>query len=227
MASQTRRRLWRSTLVAALVGIAGLAALAVSAAWAGIPDATGTIHACHTKVGGVLRVIDTEKGQTCKSWETALDWSAAPPAPPAALPDSFVVTTAFAMEVFDQDNLIAELNLPAGEYQVTGKVQIGNGANASRKVGCALTPANEDGSPGNIGSQPGEDDAALHLAPFDAPGETGELTLFVSQTLANDGEVRLSCGTNVAFPTGVQATASIRAVEVGSINDSSWPPPLP
>jgi hypothetical protein len=227
MASQTRRRLWRSTLVAALVGIAGLVALAVSAAWASIPDGSGTIHACYTNVGGVLRVIDTDNGQTCKRWETPLDWNAAPPAPPAELPDSYRVTTGGTVTVFDQNSSLVELSLPAGKFQVAGKVQISNAASASRRVGCALTPANEDGSPGDTGSQPGEDEAALHLAPFAEPGETGELTLFVSQTLANHGVVRLSCGADVSPPTSVFATASIRAIEVGSINGPSEPPPLP
>jgi hypothetical protein len=228
MASQTRRRLWRSTLVAALVGTAGLVALAVSAAWASIPDSSQTIHACYTNVGGILRVIDTDRGQTCKRWETPLDWSAAPPAGPGALPDSYVVNLQGGIQVADQDSPVLELNLPPGKYQVTGKVQISNGGFESRKVGCSLTPANEDGSPGDIGSQPGEDGAALHVARFDDPGETGELTLFVSQTLASAGVVQLSCGTNVAEPTSVFASAaSIRAIEVGSINGSSEPAPLP
>jgi len=227
MASQTRRRLWRSTLVAALVGIAGLVGLAVSAAWASIPDASGTIHACHTKVGGLLRVIDTAKGQTCKSWETALDWNAAPPAPPAELPDSFVVTTPGAMEVFNSNVSLAELVLPAGQYQVTAKVQLGNSAATTPRVGCQLTPANEDGSPGDIGGQPGEDAAALHLAPFAEPGETAELTLLVSQTLEDAGPVVLTCGTDIGTPTNVVAIPTIRAIEVGSITETSWPPPLP
>jgi hypothetical protein len=226
MASQTRRRLWRSTLVAALVGIAGLVALAVSTAWASIPDATGTIHACYTNVGGVLRVIDTDKGQTCKRWETALDWNAAPPAPPAQLPDSFVVKGP-EMEVFNANVSLAELLLPAGRYQVTAKVQLGNSAATTPRVGCQLTPANEDGSPGDIGSQPGEDAAALHLAPFAEPGEADMLTLFVSQTLAEAGPVVLTCGTDIGTPTNVIAVPMIRAVEVGSITETSWPQPLP
>jgi hypothetical protein len=227
MASQTRRRLWRSTLVATLVGIVGLVALAVSAAWASIPDSTGTIHACYTNVGGLLRVIDTDKGQTCKSWEKALDWNQAPPAPPAALPDSFVVTSPGVQEVSNSNFALAELLLPAGRYQVTAKVQLGNSAAAARRVGCQLTPANEDGSPGNVGEQSGEDASALHLAPAGQPGETGELTFLVSQTLDEEGPVRLTCGSDVPTPTSVIAIPQIRAVEVGSITNSSWPQPLP
>jgi hypothetical protein len=227
MASQTRRRLWRSTLVGGLLGFAGLVALAVSAAWASIPDSTGTIHACYTNVGGVLRVIDTEQGQGCKRWETPLDWNQAPPASPAQLPRSLVVTTPGPMEVSDSSFALAELLLPAGTYQVTGKVQLVNAAASARRVGCQLTPANEDGSPGDVGGQPGEDAAALHLAAVGAPGETGELTLFVSQTLAEAGPVRLTCGTDAGSPSNVSAIPSIRAIEVGSINESSWPPPLP
>lgn len=48
------------------------------AAWASIPDPSGVIHACRLTSGkkvGLLRVIDTGAGQSCKATETPLSWN--------------------------------------------------------------------------------------------------------------------------------------------------------
>jgi hypothetical protein len=66
----------RSNLLAALAGALGATALTSGIAWAAIPDSDGVIHGCYTKVGGVLRVIDTAKGQRClTSVEVPLTWN--------------------------------------------------------------------------------------------------------------------------------------------------------
>ena len=52
-----------------------LLALAAGIAYASIPDSSGLIQACYQKVNGQLRVIDTSKGGTCNSSETALSWN--------------------------------------------------------------------------------------------------------------------------------------------------------
>jgi hypothetical protein len=76
------RRLWTSLAAITAALIAGAAA-----AFASIPAADGTINGCYTKVGGVLRVIDTAKGESCNPrLETALKWSQTGPAGPAGLP---------------------------------------------------------------------------------------------------------------------------------------------
>ena len=51
--------------------------LAVSAgiAYAAIPNTSGVINGCYLSGQGQLRVIDTEKGETCKSNETAISWN--------------------------------------------------------------------------------------------------------------------------------------------------------
>ena len=59
-------------LVAVVVVI--VAVVAGSAAFAAIPDAGGVIHACYTKSGGAMRVIDATV-INCKSTETSLDWN--------------------------------------------------------------------------------------------------------------------------------------------------------
>ena len=55
-------------VVLALVAAVGVAAGA-------IPDSGGTINACYTKVGGVVRVVDTERNQHCVSAvENDISW---------------------------------------------------------------------------------------------------------------------------------------------------------
>jgi hypothetical protein len=78
----------RRLLLAVLAAI-GLAVVGTVGAVATIPDASGTIHACYDKKGG-LRVIDSATA-TCDKKETALNWSqsgapgpAGPPGPQGA-----------------------------------------------------------------------------------------------------------------------------------------------
>jgi len=56
-------------------GAVALAILVAGAAYAAIPDSGGTIHGCYLKATGLLRVIDTGKGQACTRFETAISWN--------------------------------------------------------------------------------------------------------------------------------------------------------
>ena len=49
----------RKSLVAAVAGAAGVAAIAGGFAWATIPSSSGVIKACYQKNGGQLRVVDS------------------------------------------------------------------------------------------------------------------------------------------------------------------------
>ena len=62
----------RARLTALGVIVAALAAAGI--AYASIPDSEGVIHACYTKSGGSLRVIDASV-TNCKSGETSLTWN--------------------------------------------------------------------------------------------------------------------------------------------------------
>jgi hypothetical protein len=70
MVNTLRRRGPRLLLVAgaALVATAGVA-------FATIPGSTGVINGCYEKRTGILRVIDTEAGKRCLSFETAISWN--------------------------------------------------------------------------------------------------------------------------------------------------------
>jgi Collagen triple helix repeat (20 copies) len=72
------------------VAAAAIAAITSTVALAAIPDSNGVIHGCYakeqqgmpTQTYGVLRVIDTGKGESCTSNENALDWNqTGPPGP--------------------------------------------------------------------------------------------------------------------------------------------------
>ncbi|HST25531.1 MAG TPA: collagen-like protein [Gaiellaceae bacterium] len=77
---KTRARAGRLALALAVGGALFGVATAVQAA---IPDSSGVIHGCYakptsgqpTQTYGVLRVIDTEAGQSCQANEIGLNWS--------------------------------------------------------------------------------------------------------------------------------------------------------
>ena len=60
-----------------VLGASAVAALGLAGgiAYATIPDSGGVIHSCYIKGIGLLRVIDTDKGQRCSAIETALDFN--------------------------------------------------------------------------------------------------------------------------------------------------------
>src|SRR5262245_17971780 len=60
---------------ALVLGVVLALAAAVGVAAGAIPDSGGTINACYTKVGGVLRVVDTDRNQHCVSAvENPISW---------------------------------------------------------------------------------------------------------------------------------------------------------
>lgn len=69
MSSTLRKHI--GTIVAVSVTALVIGGIAV----ASIPDSGGVIRACYAQKGGTLRVIDTDKGQNCKTGEVALNWN--------------------------------------------------------------------------------------------------------------------------------------------------------
>ncbi len=61
----------RTLLLAAVAAVAVGAGAAVAA----IPSSSGAVNGCYEKVTGILRVIDTDAGKTCKSFENPITWS--------------------------------------------------------------------------------------------------------------------------------------------------------
>ncbi|HEY3718375.1 MAG TPA: hypothetical protein VGL39_27950 [Jatrophihabitantaceae bacterium] len=77
------KALARSRKALALIAVGILAAigiaLGVTAATASVPDSSGMIHACYTTSSGALRIIDTDAGGACYSYETAISWPSSTP----------------------------------------------------------------------------------------------------------------------------------------------------
>ena len=57
------------------LGVGSVLVLSVGIAYAAIPDASGVINGCYVSGQGQLRVIDKDKGETCKNNETAISWN--------------------------------------------------------------------------------------------------------------------------------------------------------
>jgi hypothetical protein len=216
----------RTRSFAVLLAVAAIAAIA-STAWAVIPDASGTIHACVAR-DGALRVIDTDLGETCKPRETSLEWDTTPE---TRLPDSFVALATDEVSLPDGRTEIARLNLQPGRYQVSAKVFLFSTSSTfvpGSGVACQLTPSSSDGTPGDPGAPPA-DPGLLVLSASGEPGSAGTISLAVSQTLTLAGAVVLSCASHdpPADSAPVASNAWIRAIEVGSITPEPPPPPLP
>jgi hypothetical protein len=60
---------------ALVVAVAAVVLALGGVGWASIPDSGGVIHGCYQKEHGQLRVIDTDKHQSCNHSEIAVSWS--------------------------------------------------------------------------------------------------------------------------------------------------------
>jgi hypothetical protein len=95
----------------------------VGVTYAAIPDEGGAIHACYSKSGGALRVID-DSVTNCKAAETSLTWNVTgPPGPPGpAGSDStrtvFGAVNGNGTSQFASDDFSVE-RLGAGHYKLT------------------------------------------------------------------------------------------------------------
>jgi collagen triple helix repeat protein len=89
--SETRRLFSAMAADLRRLPVSGLAAIVIAGALAvvhtAIPDSAGVIHACYTKSGGSLRVIDSSV-TSCGQNETALTWNNVGPRGPQGLPGS-------------------------------------------------------------------------------------------------------------------------------------------
>lgn len=126
----------------AILGCGVAAALSVgAAAYATIPDSTGTIYGCYSAVTGGLRVIDPSAGQHCIANEKALSWNqTGPPGATGATGPQGAARPAGPSDVYwtngpqvtipdnplpGSEPIVVQLsNLPAGDYLVQAVVQL-------------------------------------------------------------------------------------------------------
>jgi hypothetical protein len=150
--------------LAVIAGVTAAVCAGVGVATGAIPGGDGKISACYGKVGGVMRVIDVEKGEKCSTLlEKPLSWNIAgrqgPPGesgpqgdpgapgadagPPAAFRSSFG-TLASSLPASADDVNVQRLMLPAGDYLIWGRAVLGIGQ-VDAAVDCRLTPFNLPG----------------------------------------------------------------------------------
>jgi hypothetical protein len=141
----------------ALVGLVIVGALLVvgGIAYATIPDASGVIHGCYKKAPpnnkpapsdtGTLRVIDTDKGQTCSPSETPLDWNQTgqqgPPGPTGPS-DVYSVDGYGAglknLPFHTEVDLATTSTLPVGSYFVQAETEANNVGSFDTNYFCDL-----------------------------------------------------------------------------------------
>ena len=127
------------TIVGALLVAGGIA-------YATIPDGGGVIHACYQKNQGALRVIDTDKAQTCSSSESPLIWNqTGQQGPPGPTGPSDV----WSVDGYDAGfenlapaqtwvNLATTSTLPAGNYSVQAEAEADSTLSISTDYSCDL-----------------------------------------------------------------------------------------
>jgi hypothetical protein len=107
------------------VGVALAVAAAGGIAYAGIPDSGGVIHGCYktSPNQGTLRVIDSEKGQTCSVNESALNWNQTGPPGPRGPSDAYLASDD-GKDIGLAPTTLVTLTLPAGSYVVEAKTGV-------------------------------------------------------------------------------------------------------
>jgi hypothetical protein len=125
----------KSHLLAAAAGAVAASALAGGVAWATVPGDGGVIQGCYTKVGGILRVVDADKGQHCLDIEAPIAWNQkGPKGDPGA---AGVSPTVAQLQPGDA-------GCPAGGAAITGvdgsTAHVCNGTNGESFSGTATSP---------------------------------------------------------------------------------------
>ena len=112
----------------------GAFALVGGIAYASIPDSSGVIHGCYKKSSpnqGTLRVVDSEKGQTCSSSENSVNWNQTGPqgqqglqgqqGPPG--PSDAYAASSNGADLGINTTLVS-VDVPAGTYTVIAKTYV-------------------------------------------------------------------------------------------------------
>jgi hypothetical protein len=130
------------------LAIVGALLVAGGIAYATIPDGSGVIHACYQKNQGALRVIDTDKAQTCSSSESTLTWSQTGPQGQQGPPGPTGPSDVWSVDGYDKGfqnlpfqtpvNLATTSTLPAGSYFVQAETEAENILSVSTAYFCDL-----------------------------------------------------------------------------------------
>lgn len=175
-------KLSRTTVViiASIAAVLAAGALAIGA----IPSADGTIHACVTTgpppVGGKIRIIDVERGQTCDSSERPLVWNGTGPtgARGATGPTGATGATGPTGPSAAQ-NYFSDPSLSPGVYAITGTAHVTAGSAVSEKTctlkttGTAIGGGSGNGAYVHIGANEHQSVVVTIVITVQGPGNGG------------------------------------------------------
>ena len=204
--------------LAVVAGVTAAVCAGVGVATGAIPGSDGKISACYGRVGGLMRVIDVEKGERCSTTlERPLSWNMkgepGPPGADAGPPAAFRSppgSSANSLPSSGADTNLRSLTLPAGDYLIWGRVVLTVGQ-ADAILDCRLTPFNLPGLRSD------EDFTRVRADPDFRTDRA--LSVMGSATLTAPAEIFLTCfagpfGTSTApFQVDV-ALARMHALEV-------------
>ena len=203
-----RRAVPKTRLRAAGVaaGVLVLVAMAAGVAAASIPSSSGLIHGCFiTKAAKngthALAVIDTAHTRKCPSGYKSLNWN-------VNGSNGFHAQTSDT-HLNDTLTQVASLTLPAGSYAISASAWLENTSpsNSSSLGVCELV----------FGSATDEVEAGL-LGPSSTPLNNQTLSMTVAATVTSSASATLSCEAVGNTGETFAETASMTAVQVGSLH---------
>lgn len=181
---------------------------AVRVAYATIPDTGGVIHACYDSGNRMLRVIDTEVGEACRSKEMALSWNQTGPQGsegPRGPSDGFVTSLPLANpKNLDGRNVnVLSLSLPKGNYILSASVRVERSQSGTSTVLCDLRVGGGPFPTGYVERLDGADAVATMAATNGVSLSSDEMVHLTCQAFGDDG-------TFAAF-------ADLTAIRVGTV----------
>jgi hypothetical protein len=204
------RRLVRQVLPTTRLGVAGVAAgvlivavTTVGVAAASIPGNSGLVHGCYTTKAAKNKThaLTVTSAGKCPSGYTALKWNIEGP--------NGYRTQASDVALNDTLTGVAGLSLRAGSYVVDASTWLHNTSPSdSSSLGvCVLT----------LGSASDEVEAGL-LGPGFAPQNDQTVSMTVAATVTSSAEATLSCEAVGNTGETSAGTASMTAIQVGSLS---------
>ena len=144
-----------------------------------------------------------------------------------ALPRAFVVTRSRSQPTIVSTDYVKVVSLPLdpGSYQVFGKLGMANRFSIPFKVECTLAPGDSGGALLPEDAALDSDYAEVYLGPAGEAGGSGDLAFAMSRILDAPGSVVLACRGYGHEYGAFGHYASIRAVEVSSIEQTEAPVP--
>ena len=198
-------------MVRSRLGIAVLAAVATAVvvggvSYASIPDSSGLIHGCFKSAPASngthpLDVINAAKVSACPSGYTSLNWN-------ADGPNGYSTQTSDT-HLNDTYTEVAIITLPTGSYVINANAWLENASpsNSSSLGDCELV----------FGSATDEVEAGL-LGPSSTPSDSQTVSMTVAATVTTASDATLSCEAIGNSGLTYAETASMTAVQVGSLN---------